>query len=68
MGDVDVLRARSEAGDKVRGQTRSSMKVVPPRAGSAWTVYVRSSVARDVQLVGLEAYTLHDLRHFLPVD
>jgi integrase len=40
VGDVDFLRGEIHVRRQVRGQARATVKVVPPKAGSARTVYV----------------------------
>lgn len=40
LGDVDFLRREIRVRRQVQGQTRTSTKVVPPKAGSARTVYI----------------------------
>lgn len=100
VGDVDFLRREIRIRRQVQGQTRNTTKIVPPKAGSARTLYVddhliellsthvrdfgtwgdegwlfgvgillnRNSAGnlwrRTRAKVGMEAYTLHDLRHF----
>lgn len=100
VGDVDFLRREIRVRRQVQGQTQTSTKVVPPKAGSARTVYVSDELLELLSLhvrdcgtwgeegwmfgpgillnrnsagnrwretrarVGMEAYTLHDLRHF----
>lgn len=100
VGDVDFLRREVRVRRQVQGQTRATTKVVPPKAGSARTVYVDETLVkllskhvrdfgtwgdegwlfgvgtllnrnsaghlwrRTREVVGLDAFTLHDLRHF----
>lgn len=100
VGDVDFLRREIRVRRQIQGQTRKTAKVVPPKAGSARTVYVddelikllsmhvrdhgtwgdegwlfgggellhRNSAGhlwrRTREQVGMEEFTLHDLRHF----
>ena len=98
VGDVDFLRREINVRRQVQGQTRATAKVVPPKAGSARTVYVSDELVellsiqasyawgdegwlfgvggllnrnsaghlwrRTREAVGLEAFRLHDLRHF----
>lgn len=101
VGDVDFLRREIRVRRQIQGQTRATAKAVPPKAGSARTVYVddelikllsahvrdfgtwgdegwlfgrgelltRNSAGnlwrRTRELVtGMDAFTLHDLRHF----
>lgn len=98
LGDVDFLRREVRIRRQVQGATRSTAKVVPPKAGSARTVYVDDNLLELLSLqanytwghegwlfgvgallnrnsagnvwrstrskVGMDAFTLHDLRHF----
>ena len=98
VGDVDFLRREIKVRCQVQGQTRSTAKVVPPKAGSARTVYISDELVELLSVqasyawgeegwlfglgtllnrnsaghlwrqtreaVGLETFTLHDLRHF----
>jgi integrase len=56
VGDVDFLRREIRVRRQVQGQTRSSAKVVPPKAGSARTVYVSDELvellSRHVRDIG----------------
>jgi len=102
VGDVDFLRREIRVRRQVQGQTQAGTKVVPPKAGSARTVYIDDQLVellskhvRDVgawgdhgerwlfgrgtllnrnsaghlwrqtrKPLGMDAFTLHDLRHF----
>ncbi|MBM0125613.1 tyrosine-type recombinase/integrase [Pimelobacter simplex] len=100
VGDVDFLRREIRVRRQVQGQTAATAKVVPPKAGSARTIYaddelvkLLSKHVRDIGTwgdegwlfgvgtllnrnsaghlwrqtrgpLGMDAFTLHDLRHF----
>ncbi|MBS2939575.1 site-specific integrase [Nocardioides sp. J2M5] len=98
VGDVDYLRREIRVRRQVQGKTRTDTKIVPPKAGSARTVYITDELVQVLSVqasyawgeecwlfgvgtllnrnsagnlwrgvrskVGMDEFTLHDLRHF----
>lgn len=52
VGDVDFLRREIRVRRQVQGQTRASVKIVPPKAGSARTVPIADQL---VELLSVQA-------------
>lgn len=52
VGDVDYLRKEIRVRRQVQGRTRADTKVVPPKAGSARTVYITDEL---VELLSIQA-------------
>ncbi|MGZ5401236.1 MAG: hypothetical protein ACXWDM_14605 [Nocardioides sp.] len=58
VGDVDFLRREIKAHRQVKGRTRREVTVVPPKAGSARTVYVSDEL---VELLSRHVTRLRDV-------
>jgi integrase len=52
VGDVDFLRREIQVRRQVQGQTRSTTKIVPPKAGSARTISVSDEL---IELLSVQA-------------